>query len=275
MGETAGVEIFFPAKDQNSWRKVIHLPIPAPVQSKLMILILLTKHLTKHRRLRNAARFFYALKAKMGDFDRFSASDVQKLIGFSRYEKRENLTLLISENWVGVGKDGVFYLRGRKFFHKILGLGVAARYAEIPSEALSTKKDWVNFIAACAITAVGRSVKYSTKKIERLRYTACSNSACTSSASLPLANSVIGSRIGLSYSSSSRLRTKAARSGMVTVTPQFFAHTNLLGAEIRMTDDEISRFRSEHGGRYFLNGGVLWEQLPSMVTIYTTKKGKA
>lgn len=235
-----------------------------------MFPIQLSKVLVSNRKLRNAARYFFWVKSVNG-CDVFAPN---KLSGpFTSYEKKEAIKTLLEANWIGLRRDGMYCLRGRKFFAVLLGLEKSTRFVDIPSEFFSDKRSWTRFVSAVSLTTIARSVRAHNSRKDRLKVTACSTLACVASDETPVSLDIVRRATGLSKASASRLRKVAAESGLVKVTIQLLLLTTSLGP-IRMTPLEFAMFRSQSDtpGKFSLKEGILHEQYPSLVSMMNTKR---
>ena len=241
-----------------------------------MFVVLLSKILINDRRLRYAARFFYWLKWRKQAVNVFDLGDLEGC-PFTRYEQREYLKILMEQGWITQRKDGIYCLQGRPFFHRMLNLSKQTQYCQIPDSSLNDKRAWNQFISACAVTSVGRTINLKAKRKDKLRHMACSNLAGITSAAIPLALSLLSSFTGLSQSSAHRLRQSAAASGLVQVERQRQVVTqcvNDVWRSVRMSHNEFLQFVDGDQGAYKLSKGILYEDFPSLVTVMRTKKVK-
>lgn len=239
------------------------------------------KYLIVNRRLRNAARFFYWIKSVKKDNNLFLPEELPDSSYFTKYERRECLAVLLAEKWVTQRKDGVYCLQGRNFFHVLLKISKSARYVTIPAESLSSKVAWTDFVAAGALTNVARSLKHSTKKKDRLRHTACQNLACSGSESpavdqVPVSISCMRDSLKIGKATASRIRARAARTGLLAVALQFSLITGVAGAGLVMEPMEFRMYAEtcDNPGAMRLYNGLVYEQYPSMVTPMFTRRVK-
>lgn len=131
----------------------MHLPTPIAI------------YLSTRTSERNAARLFFILKTLDCNKCVFTRKEVcEAAAEFSRYEVEKYLKTLTKMYWVGLDSKGRYYLRSYSFLIKLHGNCRSCLSVMMPSDALSSKKAWTDFVFSAALTSAGRKVQHWTNR---------------------------------------------------------------------------------------------------------------
>jgi hypothetical protein len=235
-------------------------------------------YLSKRTSERNAARLFYILKGLKGNKSSFRLEEiVAAATGYKRTQAIHYLNVLCKISWIGLDLNGVYHLRGQQFFFKKFNVGKKCDAQPIPESALTDKKAWAGFISSAMMTATGKAVLNTTTAEQRQRLMLCPN--CAESASekqVPVALSIVSNHTGMSTSTASRNRKRAAESGYIQVKEQLVMLTRNDNVPLSVRSQDMAVFREVHGHSCFLSkSGIVFQQLPSTITLMPTKRIKA
>ena len=242
----------------------------------MSLLLCTAMHLSTRTQHRNAARLFFWAKLLLGNNKRAFSLDelMEKEPPFTRYEVKKYLQILKNNFWLGHDRNGIYYIRGRKFFFsQHCADKKTALSVNIPASALLDKKAWADFIFAAAITGVGKTVVASAKASGSLTSLCSEQADMSRGIEVPVALSIISTHTGQSTSAASRARKRAGITHL-KVTEVLKPIVIATGAMLMMGVVEFKAFK-EHltaGNHFRLIKGQVYEQLPSTVSLLGCKR---
>lgn len=247
----------------------------------------------KNERLRNAARYFFSLKAS--GIATMPLSNWQKLAeshGVTYYQAGRYLQDLIDCGWIGKTKsetNPVLFLRGRSYFTTQFG---DSKLVECPKEAFAKNTVWYDFCCAVTMNIIRARVKNLPKK-ERIRHTADKKSTICSKVTentstieagnassdsgdkgQPVALSIMMNMFGWSQTKCHSVRQRAIRSGFISITPILMMLTNVDNEFILGSRTDAAILREETGAPVFSVKGHLVQQMPSIVSTLSLRRVK-
>lgn len=176
------------------------------------------------RKHRNAARLFFYLRGKSPH--KVTDLCIKQLTKplFTRRQVSTNLKFLIAIGLISPDNRGNYFFRGRKSIEDVFGVCLK----DIPQDVFSSEKEWGDYICGLYVKSVARSVARIDEK-ERRRHVGVALKAerPVNASVVPVSLELMSMRNGKSASVNSRIRARAAKSGVVDVVPQIIPACNL------------------------------------------------
>ena len=175
----------------------------------------------------------------------FYLSDARPILlqHFSYKQINSYLDYLQKHGWLGRDAHGKIYLRGRKWL--FAQCGAKSRLAAFRVEAIHTEnaKAWLAMWSAVQLTGVVRSMKRNAPKVEKELSRPYISGPDSDTNETPVALKCITARLGVSIATASRIRTRAASTGLTT-NRQIIEPLTLYGVDLKSRQD-VMRFRGD------------------------------
>ncbi len=229
--------------------------------------------------LRNPSRLYFWTATNIGS--KVHKSDLKGPIlgAFSPYQIKKYFSVLRRAGWVGLDRDGNFYLRSMETILVREGLAVKSkryRAIDIPAGAMNGNKAWLDFLAGTYVLAMASSLRWGSSRKRSKCYAADNNAGkpFLTLDSKTVANSSIAQGVsiellsrssGCHESTASRWRDRGEAAGYKLV--RAFLPTNYLQKPDLGYLEELKDEQVPGWWKLRLLKGRIVEEVPSLVCL--------
>lgn len=174
----------------------------------------------EQRAEKNALRLWFFCKTVPSMEASFYLKDQKHLLQnyFHPRQIKKYLDILIKKGWMGKDSHGKYYLRGRKFMFKVVGLKSKMLTAVVEHENTLSMRQWDGFLSATTVVTIQRSMARNTDQVRidlAATYKSCEDSAGSTPGPRPVSCENIVLTTGVSRATASRMRQRAHKAGLI------------------------------------------------------------